>query len=228
VAVDAGIDPVPEAPRFAVTTVVPVKPLGLAKSRLALPAAHRQALALAFALDTVAALTETAYVVGVLVVTSDETVADRVARLGVRVTDDRGTGLGPAVREGIRVATSWHPDSGVAVVPGDLPCLSSRDVIAVVSDAGAERGGPGAFVPDRAGTGTTILVQGSGLPALTRYGPDSAARHRALGLRPLDGAPAGARHDVDTLADLRAAVALGAGTETRAVVAALGLEVPVH
>lgn len=214
-------------PSFPVTAVVPVKQLGLAKSRLALPAEHRRALALAFALDTVAALAGTSYVVGVLVVTSDETVAAHVARQGVRVADDRGTGLGPAVREGIRVASSWRPDSGVAVVPGDLPCLTPADVTAVLGGAGADTGGRGAFVPDRAGTGTTFVVQASGAPALTRYGPDSALRHRALGLCALDGAPAGARHDVDTLDDLRRALALGAGSHTRAAAAAADLEVPV-
>ncbi|MCW2736603.1 2-phospho-L-lactate guanylyltransferase [Nocardioides sp.] len=213
-------------PSFPVTAVVPVKPLALAKSRLALPPDQRQALALAFALDTVVALAATSYVVGVLVVTSDRTVADRVARLGARVTDDRGTGIGPAVREGIRVAGSWHRDSGVAVAPADLPCLSPSDVTDVLVGAGT--GGRGAFVPDLAGTGTTFVVQECGLPAVTRYGPDSAARHRALGLRALDGAPAGARHDVDTLADLRAALARGAGPHTRAAAAAAELDVPVH
>lgn len=215
-------------PPFAVTAVVPVKPLAVAKSRLALPAEHRRALALAFALDTIAALTDTAYVVGVLVVTSDETVADRVTRLGARVTEERGTGLGPAVRAGLRVASRWHPDSGVAVVPGDLPCLTSRDVFDVLAAAAVADDGRGVFVPDRVGTGTTFVVQASGAPALTRYGPDSALRHRALGLRPLEEAPVGARHDVDTLADLRAAVAIGVGPETGAVAGALDLEVPVH
>ena len=42
--------------RYDVTAVVPVKPLAMAKSRLALPVEQRRALALAFALDTVAAL----------------------------------------------------------------------------------------------------------------------------------------------------------------------------
>lgn len=207
-----------------VTAVVPVKPLAQAKSRLALPAEHRQALALAFALDTVAALTGTSYVAGVLVVTTDDLVAGQVTGLGARVTDDRGTGLGRAVREGIRVATAWHPESGVAVVPGDLPCLAPADVAEVLVTSGADAGGRGAFVPDRAGTGTTLIVQAVGLAALTRYGPDSAARHRALGMRALDGAPVGARHDVDTWADLRAAMALGVGSWTRAAVEALGLD----
>lgn len=215
------------APCFSVTAVVPVKPLALAKSRLALPAEHRRALALAFALDTVAALAETSYVVGVLVVTSDETVAESVGRLGARVADDRGSGLGAAVREGIRVAARWQPDRGVAVVPGDLPCLTPADVTEVLAGAGSDAEGRGAFVPDRSGTGTTFVVQASGVPALTRYGPDSASRHRALGMQVLDRAPTGARHDVDTLADLRAAIALGAGRQTLAVVDALGLAVPV-
>ena len=221
------VDPGRAALRFPVTAIVPVKPLGLAKSRLALAGEHRRALALAFALDTITALTESAYVVGVLVVTSDSAVARRVQRMGARVTDDRGAGLGAAVREGIRVVSACHPATGVVVVPGDLPCLSSQDVTDVLAEAGAGPAGRGAFVPDRAGTGTTFVVQASGVPALTRYGPDSAARHRALGLRALDAAPAGARHDVDTLTDLRAAMALGAGSQTRAVVDALGLRVAV-
>lgn len=214
-------------PSRPVTAVVPVKPLALAKSRLALPTEHRGLLALAFALDTIAALTETAYVAGVLVVTSDSTVRSRAEGLGARVTDDRGTGLGPAVREGLRVASGWHPSSGVAVVPGDLPCLTSRDVTSVLASACAADEGRGAFVPDRAGSGTTFVVQASVAPALTRYGPDSAVRHRALGLCALDDAPTGARHDVDTLEDLRRALALGAGPRTRAAAGALDLEVPV-
>ena len=215
-------------PSLPVTAVVPVKPLALAKSRLALPSGHRGVLALAFALDTIAALADTAYVVGVLVVTSDPTVRLRAEGLGARVTDDRGTGLGPAVREGLRVASAWHPSGGVAVVPGDLPCLTSRDVTSVLASAFAADEGQGVFVPDRAGTGTTFVVQASGAPALTRYGPDSAVRHRALGLCALDDAPLGARHDVDTLDDLRSALALGVGPETLVAVAALGLDVRVH
>lgn len=215
-----------EAAPPRVVAVVPVKPLALAKSRLALPDVHRRALALAFAIDTVAALARTSYVVGVLVVTSDETVARRVEESGARVTGDCGTGLGAAVREGIRVASGWHPGSGVAVVPGDLPCLTPAEITDVLVASGADTGGRGAFVPDRAGTGTTLVVQSTGVAALTRYGPDSAARHRALGLRALDRAPAGARHDVDTLADLRAAMALGAGPQTRAVAEALGMGAP--
>lgn len=210
-----------------VVAVVPVKPLESAKSRLALPAEHRRALALAFALDTVAALAGTAYVVGVLVVTSDETVADRVRRLGARVAHDRGSGLGTAVRDGLRGASAWHPDAGVAVVPADLPCLTPADVGEVLHAAAADPG-RGSFVPDRAGSGTTFVVHAAGLEVRTGYGPASADRHRALGLRPLDDAPRGARHDIDTVEDLLGACALGVGAQTRAAAGeVLGTRTPV-
>lgn len=197
------------------TAVVPVKPLALAKSRLALPAAHRRALALTFALDTVAALAGCPEVGGVLVVTCDAEVARRVRRLGAQVAPDRGAGMRPAVRDGARAASTWRPGSGIAVVPADLPCLTPADVSGVLREAAADPG-RGVFVPDRAGTGTTFVVHAPGLAVRTRYGPASAARHRVLGLRAIDGAPRGARHDIDTVDDLRAACALGVGPHTRA------------
>lgn len=203
-----------------VTAIVPVKRLALAKSRLAVPVDQRQALALAFALDTVAALSGSPLVAGVLVVTPDPVVTSRVRRPGVRVTPDRGTGLTQAVHEGVRIATAWRPGTGVVVVPADLPCLSAADVTRVVTDATDPEG---AFVPDRSGTGTTLVVYPPLRRARTRYGPDSAAAHRSLGLRALDHAPRGARHDVDDLADLREARALGPGPETLAVLERLDL-----
>jgi 2-phospho-L-lactate guanylyltransferase len=194
-----------------VTAVVPVKPLALAKSRLALPADQRRALALAFAVDTISALVGSPLVGDVLVVTSDPEVAARLRPLGVRLAPDDGTGLREAVRAGIGLATSWRPAAGVAVVPADLPCLRAEDVAQVLTAATSEQG---SFVPDRSGTGTTFVVLPAGRTTATRYGPGSARRHRSLGLQALSDAPARARHDVDTLDDLRAADALGPGAET--------------
>ena len=78
-----------------------------------------------------------------------------------------------------------------------------------------------AFVPDRLTTGTTLLLSAPGRTVAAQYGPASAARHRALGLRSLDDAPVGARHDVDTLEDLWLAATLGPGPETAAQLAAM-------
>lgn len=203
-----------------VTAVVPVKPLALAKTRLALPRAQRRRLALAFAVDTISSLSASRLVSGVVVVTPDLAVARRVRELGAHVAPEEGAGLGAAVRWGIELAVRWRPSSGVAVVPADLPCLRAEDVTAVLSGAAAPEG---AFVPDRRGTGTTLLVHPRGRTAETSYGPGSAARHSLLGLHRLDDAPPRTRHDVDTLEDLRSAARVGTGPETAAVLESLGI-----
>lgn len=201
-----------------VVAVVPVKHLDLAKSRLALPPAQRHALALAFVVDTVSAVCRSPLVAGVLVVTSDPVVARALRPLGVRLAPDHGGGLGCAVADGIRAAQGGRRDVGVAVVPADLPCLRPGDVSGVLADALTNGAG---FVPDRSGRGTTVVVHPPGCSISNRYGPDSAAAHRALGLRRLE-AGARARQDVDTLEDLRAAGTLGLGPRTAAAVEALG------
>lgn len=194
--------------------MVPIKPLALAKSRLALPREKRRGLALAFALDTITALTASRWIAGVVVVTADPDVVRRLGEHPAHVAHDGGDGLGPAVRDGIAAARNWRPDSGVLVVPADLPCLRPDDLARVMA---AAAGADGAFVPDRSGTGTTLVVYPPERAAVTHYGPGSADLHRALGLRVLSRAPIRARHDVDTLEDLRAAVALGVGPATGAL-----------
>lgn len=198
-----------------VTAVVPVKRLGAAKSRLDLPAARRRSLALAFAVDTVTAVVASPLVADVVVVTSDPLVAWHLRRLPVRLVPDDDGGLDAVVRDGIRVASSWRPGTGVAVFPADLPCLRAADVTDLLARA-AEA--PATFVPDRSGTGTTVVVHQAGSAPVTGYGPGSARRHLALGLLALDDAPARARHDVDTLADLEDARSLRLGPRTAAVV----------
>lgn len=202
-----------------VAAVVPVKPLSRAKSRLALDDDERADLALAFAVDTVVALSASDRVAEVTVVTPDPVVAERLAGLGTLVVRDDGSSLDDALRRGLDVAAS--SGLGLAVVPGDLPCLRPDDVEAVLAAAAGVRG---AFVPDLEGRGTTFVVHAASQPAITRYGAGSAARHRDLGLLALDDAPAQARQDVDTLDDLRAAAALGLGAESRAVIAARDID----
>lgn len=206
------VDPAP------VSAVVPVKRLPEAKSRLRLPADQRAALALAFALDTVDALRASPVVAGTLVVSSDPEVTSHLHRMGVDVVPDDTSGLHDAVGVGVEAAEKRWPDLGIAVVPADLPSLRPEDVEEVVRLAKAT---DGAFVPDHAGTGTTIVVHRPGRSAATRYGPSSASRHREIGLTPLEHAPQRARLDVDTLQDLDIALTLGVGPRTAAAVAAL-------
>ena len=208
--------------RYDVTAVVPVKPLARAKSRLALPVEQRRALALAFALDTVAALRGSPHVGAIVVVTADPDVQRCLHDLPVHLLRDPGGGLLSAVTAGCALASARWPTAGLAVVPADLPCLTPGAITRVLQ---LSQRVDSAFVPDSASTGTTFVVRPPGRRLLARYGPGSAAQHRALGLVCLDDAPHGARQDVDTLSDLQAAAVLGLGARSAAQVAALDLPV---
>jgi 2-phospho-L-lactate guanylyltransferase len=76
------------------------------------------------------------------------------------------------------------------------------------------------FVPDAAGLGTTLYAVPPGADFRPRFGGASRARHAAAGVAELAvaGLP-GLRRDVDTSADLRAALAIGAGPRTAALAA---------
>lgn len=176
-----------------VTAVVPVKGLDAGKSRLSLPPAQRRELTAAFAVDVVSALTACAPVVEVVVVTGDPDVERLLRSLDVRLVPDPGGGLPSAVRTGAAAAL---PGSALLVVPADLPFLTSEALAHLLHqhDDG--------FVPDRSGTGTTLLLRPPGSTVDPQYGPDSAVRHALLGLRRLDDLAAGLRHDVDSLDDL--------------------------
>ena len=77
-----------------VTAVVPVKALGRAKSRLALPKHQRRQLALAFAADTLTAVTGCVDVAAVLVVTADADVSALASGLGAQVVPDHTATFG--------------------------------------------------------------------------------------------------------------------------------------
>jgi len=193
--------------------VVPVKPAGLGKSRLAgfLGPAERAALARAMALDTIEAAAATAGVVRVLVVTADDEVRAAVPF----VVDDPGGGLNAAVRAGVAQASG-----PVAVLLGDLPALRPDDLRAALDQA-AEHAR--AFVADAEGTGTTLLT---GLAdVVPRFGAGSAAAHEAHGHVRLAIPPGSTlRRDVDVPADVAAAAALGVGPRTAAVLSGAAVD----
>ncbi|MFH9862419.1 2-phospho-L-lactate guanylyltransferase [Streptomyces sp. NPDC017202] len=202
--------------------VIPLKPLALAKSRLADTAgdALRPGLALAFAVDTVAAALACAAVRDVAVVTDDVLAGRELAGLGARVVaDEPRAGLNAALAHGAAAVRAGRPDSAVAALNADLPALRPAE-LARVLDAAAEF--PRAFLPDAAAIGTTLLAVAAGRELLPAFGTDSRARHRASGaveLRPT--AVDSVRQDVDTGEDLRTALTLGVGPRTAAAVARL-------
>ena len=207
------------------TVVIPVKRLSTAKSRLrgAVPDARHADLALAMVRDTVRAVLAGSAVGELLVVTDDPVVAAAAGELGARVVPDRpATDLNEAMRFGADEAAGL---SGArAALAGDLPALRPAELDAALAAAGdtSARGGR-SFVADAAGTGTVLLTARPGVSLDPRFGTGSAAAHAASGAAALTGDWPGLRQDVDTPADLRAVLALGAGGYTLGLLRDLGL-----
>ena len=224
--------------------VVPVKGGAGAKSRLQPPrGVTRAALASAIARDCLTAACAALPEGRVHVVTSDDAMRSYAVRLGAAVVTDPGRGLDEAVRAGLRAAMGaaadhgarWLgpsagprrssgpvPVEGVGVLLGDLPALRPSDLEEALTAAAAH---PRALVPDADGTGT-VLLTAVGAPLEPAFGADSAVRHAAAGHRRLDLDLPRLRTDVDDDEGLRAALALGVGPATLAVLAGPGATLP--
>lgn len=196
--------------------LVPVKPPAVGKSRLAgLGAPSRRALAEAFALDTVAACSAARSVARVLVVTDDVRVSAAVAALGAASLPDGVSGdLNGTLRQAAAEAGRRWPGLRPVALCADLPSLRSADLDAALARVLTAHPW---FVPDAAGVGTTMYV--AAVEEFDpHFGPGSRGEHlRAGALELADVAPS-VRRDVDDLDDLRAAIALGVGPHTAAVV----------
>ncbi|KQZ09562.1 hypothetical protein ASD23_15235 [Agromyces sp. Root1464] len=204
--------------------VIPVKAIGLAKSRLAGDVAPetRAALARAFALDTIETAAACPVVEQVVVVGDELELGALLAGRAEVVDEGPRTGLTAAIRRGIDHARAAGPVP-IAVLLGDLPALTSEALEAGLAAAARH---PLAFVPDLDGMGTTLATAGAGQPFEPAFGDGSAARHAAAGFIDLTLAEPGSigtglRRDVDTIAALEAALVEGVGVYTAAVVAGL-------
>ena len=208
------------------TVLLPLKPLTAAKTRLDHP--DRSAIALAMAQDTVAAVLAAGddLVAEVIVITDDPRARAALAGLDqpaaprqrprlLLVADEPASGLNPALAHGARLARQRRPGCGVAALSADLPALRPDELRTALRAAPP---GARAVLADAAGTGTVLLAAAPGQPLDPAFGPGSHAAHLGSGAVDLTGELAGAvpglRRDVDTLADLAAARALGVGPAT--------------
>jgi 2-phospho-L-lactate/phosphoenolpyruvate guanylyltransferase len=210
---------VPSAPDRAWTLVVPFKGGQGAKSRLghnvkASPGVRpdvRSRLALAFLADTVAAAQTVPEVADIVIVSSDPSLLTAIP--DIVLVADPGHGLNAAVTAGIEWARTHAPHRPVAALTGDLPCLVPEDLAAALAAAGKH---PRSVVPDRHGTGTTLVTALPGQELTPRFGPGSCAAHSRDGhdLLPIPAAST-LRLDVDTVEDLNRALRRGTGHHTR-------------
>ena len=192
--------------------VVPVKPPAVGKSRLTgIDDEQRRALAQAFALDTLAVCLDVG-AAGVLVSTDDATFSARCAsarlcdRAGRRHQRPQlravaGRGRGAASLAGRRTG---RPVRRPSCADGGRPACGSRP--GACGHAGVRR--------DAEGTGTTLYTA-SYDRFEPRFGAMSRQAHLDTGATEIVGALPTLRRDVDDLDDLRAAIALGVGSQTR-------------
>lgn len=199
-----------------------------AKSRLSgsLDVAERAAIALAFLVDTVSAVRAVPEVSSVFVVSNQPGLAAELAATVGRdgaethVLVDPGGGINVAVAAGLARARQAAPGDFAAAVLGDLAALRPADLADAfaLAEAAAAIGPPLAFVPDREGSGTSMVTFAPDAGAATHFGIGSSAAHEAAGYRPLPvPADSSLRLDIDDADDLARADRLGLGRATRAV-----------
>jgi 2-phospho-L-lactate guanylyltransferase len=98
------------------------------------------------------------------------------------------------------------------------PASGTGPAASPATDTADTRAGSGppvrAFCPDRASTGTTLLLAAPGSELDPCFGTGSAAAHAASGALRLDGPWPSLRCDVDTEVDLAEATSLGLGPRT--------------
>ena len=207
--------------------VVPMKHPREGKSRLrgAVEADRHPGLVLALAADTLAAVTSAGCVRRVLLVAADPAAVAELAELGVEIVAEPATesvegsvvgsveqGLNAAFRHGEALLRADDPRAVVGALQADLPALRAGDLSAALAEAVGRR----AFVADRQGTGTTLLLSAPGAPLDPRFGPGSARKHAASGAVSLARKLPTLRTDVDTPEDLAHVRGLGVGKHTAA------------
>jgi 2-phospho-L-lactate/phosphoenolpyruvate guanylyltransferase len=192
--------------------LVPVKPPALGKSRLVgLAHEDRQALAAAFALDTVAACIAATTIEQVLVATDDARFSVELAGLGAAtIPDGVAMDLNGTLRQSAAEARRRWPDLVPVALTADLPAVRAEDLDAAL---GAVAPGEAAYVADSGGLGTTLYTAPHD-EFDPHFGPGSALAHDAAGARPVTAPLPRLRRDVDDLDDLGDALSLGVGPRT--------------
>ncbi|HEU5363170.1 MAG TPA: hypothetical protein VFU56_07485 [Gaiellaceae bacterium] len=191
------------------TVVVPFRGTD-PKQRLALADEARRLLADAMLAD----VTGAAGALGEVLVVA--TAGTRLPE-GTTLVDDPHRGQGAAVLAGLERAVARGLPAPYLVVNADLPCATSRDLLAL---AGAVPDGGLALAPAADGTTNALALSGDDLFRPV-YGPGSAERFAALAPSAVVDAP-NLADDVDTLDDL-ARLEQRLGAHTRGAAAALDL-----
>ena len=207
-----------------VWALLPFKGAEGAKRRLApvLTASEREGLVLAMVRDVLEALTSSAALSGVLVVSRDPIGGLLAREFDAEVYADNANDLSGAVREASRFAESERSASGTLFVPGDVPLIRADDVDAVLAHHDCVT-----LVPDANDIGTNAAA--SSPPNAFEYLFDgksfkphiASARRAGIEARIVRRTAFGL--DVDTIAELIEVAARSDGTRTGTFLTASGV-----
>jgi 2-phospho-L-lactate guanylyltransferase len=201
----------------AAWALVPVKPPGVAKTRLAeaLGAAERAALAVCMVHDVLTALHAARSLAGIAVLAPDSRGAELAHGFPCRILEDERPG-DLCASLGVAAARLAADGAGtVVIVPSDLPTLTAGDVDALLA---AHPGGVSVAPAARdGGTNALVLTPPTAIECL--FGPDSARRHldaaRRGGLTATRLELPGFARDIDTVDDVLWLCARGSGGRAR-------------
>ena len=161
--------------------IIPVKPLRLAKSRLAavLAPEDRQQLAEAMLRHVLGVVQQVPQITGTLVISRDNHALALAREYGAKTIQESGAPeLNAALMRATTIVASWRTDA-VLVLPADLPLIASEDVTRIV-EMGRKPHPCVVIATDRNKDGTNALyVQPPGLIDYA-YGEGSFQRHAVL------------------------------------------------
>jgi 2-phospho-L-lactate guanylyltransferase len=181
--------------------IIPVKPLGAGKSRLAAVLGVEQRAALNKHLFG-CVLNATLGVFKpdrVAIVTADPLLLPLMRGQGLHGLEDKGAGLNAALGLACRHATA-RGARGIVILPSDLPHVTADDVAALLATLGPSP--RCAIAPDEQEEGTNALALTPPEPDFFRFGPQSfqahiaAAKTRGMPVRILRRS--NLAHDLDT------------------------------
>ena len=207
-----------------VWALLPFKGARGAKRRLApvLTASEREGLVLAMVRDVLEALTASASLAGVLVVSRDPIAQALAQEFGADVYADTANDLSGAVCEASGHAQSHLSASGTLFVPGDVPLIRPDDVNAVLADHDRVT-----LVPDAYDVGTNAAATSPPNAFEYLFDGKSFKPHIASALRAGIEARIVRRAafglDVDTIAELIEVAARSTGTRTGTFLDASGV-----
>jgi 2-phospho-L-lactate guanylyltransferase len=183
------------------TFLVPFKDSRFAKSRLDVEQPLRREVALSMLYDTVEALLSVRDVQRVFVICGrGEDVLELRAWPKVEIVIESSPGLNEAIRHGENTARAADPAVRLAVCPADLPTLDPDELARVLTACIPHAR---CVVPDRDGSGTTLLTSAVAVALDPAFGPGSLAAHVARGAERLQLPQRSTlRHDVDYVSDL--------------------------